>query len=312
LKSILFLSFAVFSFLNHSLRAQAKLEKPTVLRSDDLQLKKLGTLPKILKEASGLEVANAGELWTHNDDRQSILYRLDTTGNIRATIHLNHPNRGWEDLTMDKNGTLYIGSFGNNKNNRKDLAVYKIPTPDSITQPVYTAGVIRFSYPDQHAFPPDAGKHNFDVDAFVSKNDSLYLFTKNRTQPFTGYTRIYRLPDEPGDYEAEIYDSLYLGTGPMIDFWVTSADLSPDGKWLALLSHQSIWLVTGFQGQRFSSGHIFKINLNHFSHKTGLCFKNDRELYIVDELELGIIGGSIYSLNLTPVLEQEFPAIKNN
>ena len=200
-------------------------------------LKATGTLPKILKEASGLEISRSGLLWTHNDDRYSILYALDTLGNIRKAVHLNHPNIGWEDLTRDASGNIYIGAFGNNKNDRKNLSIYKIPDPENISKDIVNAQQIEYAYSDQRAFPPTKGKMNFDVDAFTSIGDSLYLFTKNRTEPFTGYTKVYRLPQEPGRHVAVLHDSIYLGNGPMMDYWITSADISPDGKRLVLLSH---------------------------------------------------------------------------
>jgi hypothetical protein len=281
------------------------------LSGDHFKLIEKTSLPKVLKEASGLEITSPGNLWTHNDDRYPILYCLDTVGNIKKVVHLNHPNNGWEDLALDDTGNLYIGSFGNNSNDRKDLRIYKVPTPETIADAVYSAEVIEFYYQDQHAFPPHESKRNFDADAFISKGDSLYIFTKNRTEPPTGYSRVYRLPKEPGRYEAIPYDSLYLGTGPMLSSWVTSADLSPDGKWLILLSHNSIWLITDFKGKPFSRGKIYHINLNHFSHKTGVAFYSNSEVYIVDELELGFIGGKLYSLDLNRILSMDLSSKKN-
>jgi hypothetical protein len=175
-----------------------------------------GLLPQIIKEASGLEITRSGFLWTHNDDRLPILYALDTTGNIRTAIHLNHPNTGWEDLAMDEDGNLYIGAFGNNDNTSKTLRIYKVSDPESIKDILYTAGIIEYYYPDQHRFPPPQEQKNFDADALVSIHDSLFVFTKNRTEPFTGYTKVYRLPQTPGRREALLYDSIYPGKGAMM------------------------------------------------------------------------------------------------
>jgi hypothetical protein len=83
-----------------------------------------------------------------------------------------------------------------------------------------------------------------------------------------------------------------------MDFWITGADISPDKKTLALLSHDCIWLIRDFKGTKFSTGKIFKLDLNHFSHKAGLCFSSSNRLYIVDELELELIGGKLYELDL--------------
>jgi hypothetical protein len=264
--------------------------------------REIGSLPKHVHEASGLAITGARNFWTHNDGGVPILYCIDTAGNVVRSLQLNHPNSGWEDLATDKKGNLYVGGFGNNNNDKKALKIYKIAMPESITDKVYNAGIIKYSYADQHAFPPGPRHRNFDMDAFIAKGDSLYLFTKNRTEPFTGYTKIYSLPQAPGEYVAAPVDSIFLGPGPMMDKWVTSADVSPDGKTLALLSHACVWLITDFNQGKFSSGRIVRLDLDHLSHKAGIAFDGNTRLYIVDELEFGVLGGKIYSLNLKDVV----------
>jgi WD40 repeat protein len=295
------LSLIAVSLLTcYSLLAQKNQDAPSVkiVNSEDFKFREIGTLPKIIKEASGLEMIN-GRLWTHNDGGLPVLYCIDTTANLVKTVYLNHPNTGWEDLAQDEHGNLFVGAFGNNKNDKKLCKIYIIQPPDSIKTNVYTAQVIKYTYRDQKAFPPPPQQKNFDVDAFICFNDSLYLFSKNRTAPFTGFTRIYSLPQAPGEYQAITVDSIYLGKGAMMDFWITGADISPDKKILALLSHDCIWFIKDFKSGKFSSGKIIKLNLKHFSHKAGICFSSNRHLYIVDELELDLIGGKLYDLDLT-------------
>lgn len=290
-------AFTFIIFSSSAPLAQTASAPPEV----DGSLAVTGSLPKVLREASGLEITSSGLMWTHNDDRFPILYGLNSSGSIERVIHLNHINKGWEDLTKDERGNIYIGAFGNNMNNRKDLAILKVPDPETLKADVINAEVIEFSYPDQRDFPPADGNKNFDADAVVALRDSLFIFTKNRTEPFTGYSKVYRLPSTPGRHQAVLYDSIYLGDGGMMRNSVTSADMSPDGKRLALLSHDSIWLISGFGKGHFSQGTIIKINLGNFSHKTGLCFASDTMIYLVDELELGFLGGKIYSLDLKSI-----------
>ncbi len=261
-------------------------------------LKEIGSLPKHINEASGLEMTEGGNLWTHNDGGLPMLFCIDSTGTVRRSLQLNHANSGWEDLTCDKDGNFYVGAFGNNKNDKRELKILKLPDPDSVTEKVITAGIIKYHYADQRSYPASAAAMNFDVDAFAAIGDSLYLFTKNRTKPFTGYTKIYRLPQTPGTYAINPVDSIYLGNGPMLDHWVTAADISPDAKTLVLLSHQCLWIIRDFNGRKFSKGKIVRVNLNHLSHKAGICFYGMDRLYIVDELELGFLGGKLYSLDL--------------
>ena len=47
---------------------------------------------------------------------------------------------------------------------------------------------------------------NFDVEAFFHFNGHLYLFTKADGDAI-GYTKMYRLSDDPGSYSATLVDS---------------------------------------------------------------------------------------------------------
>lgn len=292
-------------FLLRGLMLQAQSAASSMIEIDGSNaLKEIGTLPKHIKEASGLEMTAAGNLWTHNDGGLPMLFCIDSTGAVKRSLQLNHKNAGWEDLTQDANGNLYVGAFGNNKNDKRELKIYKLPDPDSIKENVFTAEIIKYHYADQKEFPAADGAKNFDMDAFTAIRDSLYLFTKNRTKPFTGYTKVYSLPQAPGTYDITPIDSIYLGSGPMIDNWVTGADISPDGKTLVLLSHQCLWVISNFNGKKFSDGRIVRVNMDHLSHKAGVCFKTDNELYIVDELELGFLGGKVYSFDLKQLYDK--------
>lgn len=267
-------------------------------------LKKIAVMPKILEETSGLEITNSNSIWSHNDDTQPFLYNLDSTGNIIRAIYLNHKNSGWEDLAQDKDHNIYIGGFGNNTNTKKDLKILRVNDPEHNTARVVDADVINYTYEDQKMFPPPKKKMNFDCDAMISAGDALFLFTKNRTEPFDGYTKIYKLPNTAGTYTAQLVDSLFLCNNSMYNCWVTGADISPDGKHLALLGHDKIWLISCFEGTRFAKGKMQVIPLNHFSHKAGIAFFNDQEIYISDELEFGVLGGNLYKLDLGPWLSK--------
>src|SRR5882724_4455533 len=59
-------------------------------------LKEIGTLPRVVPEASGLEIDSQKKLWTHNDGGIAALYCIDNTGNLVRTIQLNANNAGWE------------------------------------------------------------------------------------------------------------------------------------------------------------------------------------------------------------------------
>ncbi|MDZ7846785.1 MAG: hypothetical protein U5L96_08435 [Owenweeksia sp.] len=92
---------------------------------------------------------------------------------------------------------------------------------------LWEAGEIDFSYAPQKSFPPEKAKRNFDLEAMVYANDSLFLFTKNRTQPFSGYTYLYAMPAKPGTYQLSPIDSISLGEGLRELYWVGGAAFEP-------------------------------------------------------------------------------------
>jgi hypothetical protein len=266
--------------------------------SQETRLIKLADLPPILVESSGLEFTALDNVWTIVDSKRTFLYNINKEGNIVRAIYLNNRNTDWEDLSQDDEGNFYIGDFGNNLNKRNDLLIYKIPPPDSISEKIVNCEIISFQYPDQHDFPPTPRDKNFDMEAMVCYGNSIYLFSKNQTKPYTAYSKMYRLPNTAGHYTAVLVDSVYLGPGHQYNSWVTGADLSPDKKTLALLTHDKVWLFSCFNGDSFFNGKKKTIELNHFSQKEGICFVDNETLLLSDERTHDVFGGCLYELKL--------------
>ncbi len=259
-------------------------------QAQTLPLVKIASLPTTINESSGLEITDTSSVWTHNDSGgKNRIYKVNFSGVTVDSITItNATNVDWEDIASDADTNIYIGDFGNNNNSRKDLKIYKIPKPSSITGNATTASVISFSYSDQIAFPPGNGNLNYDVEGFFHTGDSLYLFTKNRsTANNSGYTKLYRLPDEAGNYVAELIDSFYTNE------LVTAADISDDGSSVALLTYFSVWIFRNFTGHNFFSVVPQKFSITPVTQKEGIVFKNDSEIYISDE-KVGSTGGNIY------------------
>ncbi len=214
------------------------------IQSQTVNISVKATLPSVLNESSGLETINRNNIWSHNDSGgEPKLYNFDSTGTLLRTLKiLNVPNIDWEDLTRDSVGNFYIGDFGNNLNDRQDLKIYKIPAPSNITGDSVIPQEINFTYSNQFAFPPANPLKNFDMEAMIAFHDSLYLFSKDRSDPYSGYTKLYKLPKVPGTYVAELIDSFYTGPGPFISYSITSADISPDRSKLILLGYSKCWL----------------------------------------------------------------------
>lgn len=157
--------------------------------------------PLKVKETSGLLFFN-GKIITHNDSGDAAnLYEIDSiSGNLIRTIHINNAtNIDWEDITEDENH-IYIGDFGNNNGNRKDLKIYRILKSDFKNSNSVSAEEITFFYEDQKNFS-SSNNHNFDSEAFVIYENSILIFTKNRAN---FKTNVYKIPKTIGNHSAVI------------------------------------------------------------------------------------------------------------
>jgi len=172
------------------------------------QLTDVVALSSTLNESSGLIFLDQ-KLITHNDSGgEAALYEIDTlTGNIARTVIIaNANNIDWEDICYDSN-YIYIGDFGNNSGSRTNLRIYRLSIVSYLTSSNDTVYVdtIQFSYADQTDFTPSSFSTNFDAEALISFQDSLYIFTKN----WGDYrTNVYSVPNQPGIYTISRIDSL--------------------------------------------------------------------------------------------------------
>jgi predicted esterase len=265
----------------------------------NLKLQQVAPLNTDLYESSGIEVSQEGNFFSHNDSgNEPVIFKLNQKGAIIGKISIaSAKNVDWEDLTTDNAGNLYIGDIGNNLNSRRELTIYKVKSGD-LTNTTAEPEMIRFTYEDQKDFPPSSSKMHYDAESLIHYNNSLYIFTKNRTEPFTGYTHIYQIPDQPGNYKAQLVDSLKLGEGIMTNYWLTSADISPSGDKIALLTHDKLWILSCFSGKKFSEGSIVEIRLDSFTQKEAVVFTNENTLFFTDERIRNVLGGNLYTLTL--------------
>jgi len=257
----------------------------------------LGKLPSKLNETSACELVN-GLIWTTEDHGNSPeLFAIDKSGKLVHTLRISGvANNDWEELTSDTDKNLYIGDFGNNENKRQNLAIYKINAPTLSEDETTPSVITTFYYPDQKKFPPKKSERIFDCESFFALGNYFYLFSKNRSSGFDGTTILYRVPNMPGNFAAEKI-SEFQTCGNYNHCAVTSADISPDGKKVVLLSSDKIWIFEGFNGDDFFSGKATEIPLDDFSQKEGICFASNTELFITDEKEKKT-GGNLYQFDL--------------
>jgi hypothetical protein len=261
------------------------------------QLNMKGDLPKLLNEVSAVQtVVNSDFIWMINDGgNKNEIYGVSKKGNIKKVLKVNAKNNDWEDLATDKAGNLFIGDFGNNLNTRQDLVILKIKNEDLHLDKNVDVEHIYFYYPEQTKFPPKKKKLYFDTEAFFFSNDSLYLFTRSRVKDNYGHTAMYKIPARKGKHAAQKVSEYNHCKKHSCS--ITSADISPNGNMIVLLSSHTVLQFQNFKTDNFLQGEKKEISLTYNSQKEGVCFKDNDTLYITDEKAHGT-GGNLYTLDI--------------
>ncbi|MEM1258968.1 MAG: hypothetical protein AAGC45_01995 [Bacteroidota bacterium] len=261
------------------------------------KLDHLGRFPLQLSEVSGIDTDKTGKLWAIEDNgNKDVLYQLDFNANPVKKLKIENAKNGdWEDLTISQDGTIYIGDFGNNDNRRKDLVIYRIPQKQ-LDKKTPKAEKIEFYYPQQKDFPPKKNDFLFDSEGFFYWNGYFYIFTKNRSKPYSGKTLAYRVPDKKGTHKAEFLGEFTLCTDQK-HCSVTGADISANGKTIALIGYGFIYLLTEFDFNDFSSPKISAIDLQYSTQIESVCFLDENTLLIADE-QSKTKGRNLYKYDL--------------
>ena len=254
-------------------------------------------LPNELTENSGLIEMDDDLFVGLNDsghEANLYLFSLKRRSGTRTVKIQNAKNVDWEDLTQDST-YVYIGDMGNNDGDRKDLVIYRVKKDDLRKKAEAEAEKITFSYENQATFKTSK-KNNFDCEALVSVEDSLYLFTKNRGNQ---HTDLYSLPKSPGDYKAK-----HLGQFEANGL-ITSAVFRRDtsGNDLVLIGYQSK-SYQGFMiyfpmvvGTHFFQGNAKRVDFNTTLQIESVLYEGEHQVYISNEETTGQ-EGLIYKADL--------------
>lgn len=242
---------------------------------------KIKSLSYSIREISGITMLSDNKLYAINDSgNDNTLFCLNQKGEILNEIKIPETkNIDWEDLAYDQENNIYIGDFGNNNNDRKDLVIYKV---NGLLSNTVSAKKIEFIFEDQKKFPPKKKDFNFDVEAFIYLKGNLYLFTKNRIKDSKGKTKLYKVSATPGKYMAKLIGE-YKTCENNSTCLITGAAINQSEDKIALLTHNKVFVITNFEEGNLFNGDIKKIKLKHNSQKESLCFKNDSTLFITDE-----------------------------
>lgn len=264
---------------------------------DDLQLQ--FSLPKKLKEVSGITLSKDKKtIWVIEDrGNKNAIYGLNEKGEMLAKVPVeNAENTDWEDIISDVQGNIYIGDFGNNDNNRQDLAILKTDLKDAAQATTKVIQTTKFHYEGQTEFPPKKSNLLYDCEGFVEMDGNFYLFTKNRSKGFDGKFLVFKVPNKEGDFEAKLIGKLKL-QGGYNDAAITSATINSTKDKIVLLTHKNVHVLTGFTPDNFNTANIEKISLNHNSQKEAVVFFDDKTLMIADEKGKQE-GGNVYKFLL--------------
>ncbi len=262
------------------------------------QLNIIAKLPKKLDESSGMVYLKDSTVWLHNDSGgKARLYQVNFKGQLLRELKIdNAKNKDWEDLAMDEKGNVYIGDIGNNYSKRKDLVIYKISNPEKEKGDKIKAKKIEFRYEGQKKFPPKKKNLKYDAEALFYRDDHLYIVTKNRAKPFDGEALIYKLPSKKGKYKAELIGS-FTPCEEYATCRITSADISPDGSKIVLLSYGKLWIFTDFPEDDFTNGKIKFLNTGATTQLESVCFMDNNTILLTDE-QLAGTGRNLYTYTL--------------
>lgn len=241
---------------------------------------RLVILDQSLIETSGL-IQDKNLLWTINDDSDTSIYGIDTTGIIKHKILLkNITNRDWEEIAQDSTH-LYIGDFGNNvSGSRRDLHILKIEKK-SLLSNIPKIDTISFSYSDQIDFNENkVNTTDFDCEAFIVTSDGIYLFTKQWSQQKTS---VYSIPKIPGNHFAKLKETYN------INGLITGATYLPQKNLIVLCGYNKmlspfLYLLYDFEESNFFSGNKRKIKIQLPFHQIeGISTQDGLIYYLTNE-----------------------------
>ena len=208
----------------------------------------VGTITsKDIRESSGLAASRCSSdvLWTHNDSGDdALIFAINLKGEVLGIWKIeNATNEDWEDIAAFKDARgkcwLYIGEIGNNKLERPDHAIYRVPEPavsgatnSSKKEPLSAPGteVLRFAYPD--------GDHDAEALMVHPRSGDIYVLTKRVSGPSSVY-RIRPAFREGRTQKAERIGDVSVPAVP--NGLLTGGDISPDGRRVVICDYRQAY-----------------------------------------------------------------------
>lgn len=233
-----------------------------------------------IHESSGVAAsrAHAGTFWTHNDSGDPLLYAVDAQGRTAGRVRLAGASvEDWEDIALAPcpagGDCLYVADIGDNDAERASITVYRVPEPAPGASESAPATAIRLRYPD--------GAH--DAEALFVLNGILHVVTKGESGPIA----LYRAPagaGAGGEATLERIRALSDGTVERPER-ITSADASPDGRWVVLRTLHEATLYPAAELTGTGALSPRRVDLRGLDEKQGegIAFTPDGSLLVTSE-----------------------------
>lgn len=226
---------------------------------------------KPITESSGIVKSRQfeGVFWTHNDSgNPAAIYAVRRNGKLINEFNVAAKNIDWEDIAIDDGGHLFIGDIGNNGAKKTELFVHQVDEPDPANTAARWIPVARTW---RLRFPAEP----FDCESLFVWKDHGYVISKQ----FNGLAgELYRFPlaGEGSDPTLERVSVLPINAP------ITAADLSNDGKYLAVLNYKFLWRFE-VNGDLSNLDKKPRIQIQHDTKMAEACCFDGEDVLITSE-----------------------------
>ena len=235
-----------------------------------------------LNEISGIENPFRGTFFAINDSGdEPFVYVLRHDGVLIHKMFVSGAkNIDWEDLSSDHD-FLYIGDIGNNRNQRKDLKIYRVQINDLLEY--YIDGELNhnlpdtlkaqsyaFNYPDQINFPPEESRMSFDSEALAYADGKLLILSKDRSKPYKGICKIHEVDLSIKPPKTKLLQEIQLKGVSWLTGSVTGCDYLNNK--LYVLTYKRLYIYERINGQ-FKL--LRKKNLGRLQQWEGISVESD-------------------------------------
>ncbi|MBO6794948.1 MAG: hypothetical protein JJ895_13640 [Balneolaceae bacterium] len=234
-----------------------------------------------------------GVFWVHGDSgTPDKIYAINVDGELiagddyRGAEVKGAGNSDWEDMAYSASGNLIIGEIGNNCECRDDLKVIVIEEPSPEDDEVDVIAEYYFSYPKRNDLLGKLMRSNYNAEAIFEFGGEIYILTKQSSK-----TMLFHLenPQNQQQHELTLIESMET------EHYVTAADISPDQKYLAVLTYDQIMVFEPTGDQFFSS-----------TYKTAFL-ENTKQIESVtfdgDDLIIAEEEGQLYRVSMSDLVE---------